>query len=117
MRLHPVAAAEIKDDEIVSLINGKDGAPNAHFPARHGPALFLIFQLRGALSYGLQFFGKQTFLALPAVELLAGVIELRLPLNHPWRTGSDRGWLVFFDLLFLGQGVPFLVLQVGFELT
>src|SRR5438876_445008 len=79
MRLHPVAAAEIKDDEIVSLINGKDCAPNAHFPAPHGPALFLIFQLRGALSYGLQFFGKQTFLALPAVELLGGpIINLML---------------------------------------
>jgi hypothetical protein len=76
--LDAVSTAEIEHDEIVSLINREDGAAHTDFPSRDSAPLFLIFELRGALFYRLQFFGKKTFLALCAVELLAGVIELGL---------------------------------------
>ena len=78
MRLHAVATAEIKDNEVVSLIDHEDGAAHADFPTRGSAPLFFIFELRGTLFYRLQFFRKKTFLALRAVELLAGVIELGL---------------------------------------
>src|ERR1700720_485499 len=99
MRLDPVTVAEVEDDKVVSLIDREHTPAHPDFPTRDSTPLFFIFELRGAVFYRLQFFGKKTFLALGAVELLAGVIELCLQFDGRWCTGIDRGRLLFFDFL------------------
>jgi len=44
-------------------------------------------------------FGKQNFSRAPRCRAAGGVIELRLQLDHRWRTRIGRCRLFFFDLL------------------
>src|SRR5882672_2130615 len=99
MRLDAVATAEIKDDEIVSLVNREDGAADTDFPTRDSAPFLFIFELRRALFNGLHFLGEETFLPLGRVKLLARVIELSLQLDGRRCAGIDRAWMLFFDLL------------------
>jgi hypothetical protein len=43
--LDTVTPPEVEDDEIVSLIDRQDGAPDTDLSMRHGSPLFFVFEL------------------------------------------------------------------------